>query len=100
MDNKLPFKQNSFDAVVIIGALQYVMNINQCLSEINRVLKKEGIFILAQTNAFGINEIITPRRFFQFLMRTIFNEQFMYSYSTTLKSILTENKKLKKKNLT
>ena len=30
-------------------------------------------------------------------MRTIFNEQFMYSYSTTLKSILTENKKLKKK---
>ena len=54
MDKKLKFKNEQFDAVIIIGALQYVMNINGCIKEIKRVLKKDGKLILAQSNSFAI----------------------------------------------
>lgn len=42
MDKRLRFKNEKFDAVIIIGALQYVMDINGCMKEIKRVLKKEN----------------------------------------------------------
>ncbi len=96
MDNKLKFKNKQFDAVVIIGALQYVMNLNGLMKEIKRVLKKDGIFILAQSNSFAIREIINPRKFLRFLARVIYKEHFMYSYSYTIKSIFTEISNLKK----
>ena len=96
MDRKLKFKDSQFDAVIVIGAIQYVMNIDLCIKEIKRVLKNDGIFILAQTNSFAIMDIIAPRKFIKFLTRVLFNENFMYSYSTTLKSIILENTKLKK----
>lgn len=96
MDKGLKFKSKQYDAVVIIGALQYVMNLNGCMKEIKRVLKKEGILILAQSNSFAIMDIVDPRKFIRFLVRVFFKEEFMYSYSTTLKSIILENKGLKK----
>ena len=96
MDGKLKFKSNKFDAVIIIGALQYVMNINGCMKEVKRVLKKDGKIILAQSNSFAIMDIIDPRKFIRFLIRVFFKEEFMYSYSTTLKSIILENLRLKK----
>ena len=96
MDKKLKFKSNKFDAVIIIGALQYVMNINGCLKEVKRVLKKDGKIILAQSNSFAIMDIIDLRKFIRFLIRVFFKEEFMYSYSTTLKSIILENLRLKK----
>ena len=96
MDDKLKFNSKQFDAVVIIGALQYVMNLNGLMKEIKRVLKKDGIFILAQSNSFAIREIIAPRKFLRFLARVIYKENFMYSYSYTIKSTLTEISNLKK----
>lgn len=96
MDRKLKFLDKQFDAVIIIGAIQYIMNIDLCIKEIRRVLKNDGILILAQTNSFAIMDIISPRKFIRFLTRVFFKENFMYSYSTTLKSIILENTKLKK----
>ncbi len=96
MDRKLKFSDKQFDAVIIIGAIQYIMNIDLCIKEIRRVLKNDGILILAQTNSFAIMDIISPRKFIRFLTRVFFKENFMYSYSTTLKSIILENTKLKK----
>jgi ubiquinone/menaquinone biosynthesis C-methylase UbiE len=96
IDRKLKFKSKQFDAVIIIGALQYIMNLNGCFKEIKRVLKKEGKLIIAQSNSFAIMDIITPRQFLRFLIRIFFKEEFMYSYSTTLKSFILENIRLKK----
>lgn len=96
MDKKLKFKNEQFDAVIIIGALQYVMNMKGCMREIKRVLKKRGKLILAQSNSFAIMDIIAPLKFIRFLIRVIFKEEFMYSYSTTLKSTIIENIGLKK----
>ena len=61
MDKKLKFTDQQFDAVIVIGAIQYVMNIDLCIKEIRRVLKNDGIFILAQTNSFTIMDIILQK---------------------------------------
>jgi ubiquinone/menaquinone biosynthesis C-methylase UbiE len=96
MDKKLKLKSKQFDAVIIIGALQYVMNLKGCMNEIRRVLKKGGKLIIAQSNSFSIELIIFPRYFVKFLMTLLFKENFTYSYSTTLKSTIIENTGLKK----
>ena len=55
MDKKLKIKYNSIDVIIIVGALQYVININFCMNECKRVLKDNGHLIIAQTNTFQIN---------------------------------------------
>ena len=41
----LPFKNNSFDLIIMSFSLRNVSNIKKTLSEINRVLKKKGQFL-------------------------------------------------------
>ena len=45
---KLPFMDNSFDVVISRQCLHYVENLDNAISEIVRVLKSEGIFVLSQ----------------------------------------------------
>lgn len=48
---KLPFKDSSFDVVLIIATLMYVLDDqkqNKVLSEISRVLKRDGIVLLIE----------------------------------------------------
>ncbi|MBT4804685.1 class I SAM-dependent methyltransferase [Candidatus Woesearchaeota archaeon] len=47
MDRKLKYKNNYFDLVISGLALHYVKNVNQLFSEVNRVLKKGGMFIIS-----------------------------------------------------
>ena len=42
--NKLPFKDNYFDACIALDVIEHVPNIDFFLEEINRVLKKKGQF--------------------------------------------------------
>ncbi len=92
MEKKFKIKSNSMDAIVIVGALQYVMDLKKCFKECSRVLKKNGHLIIAQTNTFSINEMITLRKFIVGMSRIILKEEFQYSHSTTIKSILLETK--------
>lgn len=92
MEKKFKIKSNSIDVIIVVGALQYIMDLNKCFSECRRVLKKDGKLIIAQTNTFSINEMKKPRKFIVNMARILLNEQFQYSHSTTLKSILLETK--------
>ena len=43
----IPFQNELFDIVFISGSLHHTLNLSKTISEINRVLKKNGILILA-----------------------------------------------------
>lgn len=45
---ELPFEDDSFDIVISRQCLHYVEDVEKALEEVNRVLKKDGIFVLAQ----------------------------------------------------
>lgn len=88
------FSDESFDVVIVVGALQYLSNIKTCFQEVHRVLKDHGFFIVCQTNMYGLKNMISPR---QFLLRSLYaflqeeHEIFPHSF----KSMLT-NTKLKR----
>ncbi len=92
MEKKFNIKTNSIDVIVIVGALQYVMDTQKCFKECNRVLKNDGNLIIAQTNTFSINDNITMNKFIVGMSRFFLKEQYQYSHSLTIKSILTETK--------
>ncbi len=54
LDERLPYEDESFDVVIAVGVLQYVYDINFCLTEARRVLKKGGRILLAQRNCSGM----------------------------------------------
>ena len=86
MDEKLPFSSNSIDLIIIVGAFQYIIDPNFCLKECNSVLKKNGHFIIAQTNTFEINQMIQPRKFLINFTKFLIGEQHQYSHSDSVKS--------------
>lgn len=55
VEEKLPFKDKSFDSVTAIFVLNYVKNYEQLLQEIKRVLKPKGYFVMV-LSASRINE--------------------------------------------
>lgn len=46
----LPFKDNSFDFIFSSNVLEHIPNKKKCLSELNRVLKKDGMMIHVMPN--------------------------------------------------
>ena len=52
-------KSNSYDIVFSAWALQYVSNLIKCFKEVNRILRKEGMFVFS----FGhrLHEIMDPK---------------------------------------
>src|SRR5258708_25114 len=46
--HNIPFEDKSFDGVIVQGVLEYVVDPSQCVEEIHRVLKEDGI-IYAET---------------------------------------------------
>lgn len=50
LNSKLEYKTNSFDIVVASLSLDYVKNLNQLFSEVQRVLKPKGIFCFSVPN--------------------------------------------------
>ena len=48
--HNLPFGENSFDIVTAIETLEHLENPKDCLKNINRILKKDGQFIMTTPN--------------------------------------------------
>ncbi|PIZ52509.1 hypothetical protein COY27_00155 [Candidatus Woesearchaeota archaeon CG_4_10_14_0_2_um_filter_33_13] len=55
LEKKLPFKEEEFDSVTAIFVLNYIKNYTPLLLEINRVLVKNGVFVMV-LGSYGVNE--------------------------------------------
>lgn len=49
-NNKLPFKDNSFDTVLLLEAIYYIKNQTKVLREINRILRRKESLLLSFPN--------------------------------------------------
>ena len=61
---ELTFENNHFDAVFMMEVLEHVKTPHMAVNEIERVLKKDGTFIMSTPFVFGIHE--EPYDFFRF----------------------------------
>ena len=50
LNKKIPLKDKSFSQITCIDSLEHVKNISQVFSEVYRILKEEGIFIVSVPN--------------------------------------------------
>ena len=48
--DKIPFEDKSFDAVIIFEAIYYFKDLSLVFEEVNRVLRKDGILMIATAN--------------------------------------------------
>jgi len=64
---RLPFKDNSFDAIVSVSVLEHTSNPQQYMGELLRVLKPEGKFYLAFPNRLWPKETHTGLWFLTYL---------------------------------
>ncbi len=58
-NNLSRFKNNEFDIVLSVFAMQYISNLDKCLNEVSRTLKKGGKFIFSLDHPFY--SIISPK---------------------------------------
>lgn len=58
-ENLSQFKDNEFDIVLSVFAMQYINNLDKCFSEVSRILKKDGRFIFSLDHPFY--SIISPK---------------------------------------
>ena len=55
----IPYEDNYFDVVIANSMLYHVPDVDKAISEVNRVLKSDGIFYAGTTSCHGIMETIT-----------------------------------------
>ena len=51
-NSRLPFEDKNFDVIIAIGVMEEVLYMNNVLSELNRVLKDDGIILLSGYNLY------------------------------------------------
>ncbi|MFA5160157.1 MAG: methyltransferase domain-containing protein [Candidatus Omnitrophota bacterium] len=55
----MPFEPRSFDAITCLGSLEHFLNIAQALTEIKRVLRPNGIFLVMVPNIMWYQDILS-----------------------------------------
>ena len=89
IESKYDFDDKYFDAVIVVGALQYLYDPNKCFEEVFRVLKPGGSFIIAQRNIYSLSNLTSVRYFFRSAIQFFCREKF--ELFPSFKSILTES---------
>ncbi len=56
---KLPFKNNSFDAISCLGSLEHFLDIPKAIEEMKRVATKDGLFFILVPNLFWYKDLIS-----------------------------------------
>ena len=63
---KIKQKSNSVDIVISFFSLEHIYNLNTCIKEVSRILKKKGMLIFAIPNqglfAWGFSRYLISRR--------------------------------------
>jgi len=90
IESKFDFDDNYFDAVIVVGALQYLFNPDDCFKEVYRVLKPGGYFIVAQRNIYSLSNFTSTRYFLRSFIQLLFREEF--ELFPSFKSIFTESR--------
>ena len=76
IESNYEFDDNYFDAVIVVGALQYLHSPNDCFKEVYRVLKTNGHFIVAQKNIFSFSQLSSFRYYIRSLIIFICREEY------------------------
>ena len=76
IESKYDFDDKYFDAVIVVGALQYLYDPNKCFEEVFRVLKPGGSFIIAQRNIYSLSNWTTLRYFCRSIIQFLCREKF------------------------
>ena len=92
LEQKYEFDDNFFDVVIICGAIHYAGNLTNVFSEVRRVLKKKGKFIIGQGNMYTLNDLIEFRKFLKTFVWYLTKETFQHSYSLSFRDMLLETK--------
>lgn len=58
VEEELPYQNNEFDTVYLGELIEHVSNPGKVLSEINRILKKDGVLIIDTPNAYNFKKLI------------------------------------------
>jgi len=90
LEEKFPYEDETFNAAVVIGAMQYLHATDVFLSEVNRVLKPGGVFVVAQRNIYSLSNMTTPRGFLRTATHALLREP--YELQLSLRSILLESR--------
>ena len=88
IEEPLKYKKTSFDIVIVAGVLQYALKPDFVFKEIFRVMKKDAIFICAQTNFYKLHYFFNFRSLLIRLFYIFSNEEL--EISNSLRSLLLE----------
>tara|TARA_Y100000310_G_scaffold177911_2_gene177893 strand:- start:4187 stop:4783 length:597 start_codon:yes stop_codon:yes gene_type:complete len=86
--NKLPFRANSFDKVISVNLLYYLKNPFDIVSQLHRLLKKNGKLILVLPFFYPIHDAPEDRyRFTEYGIRTLLQGKFKIERISTIGGI-------------
>ena len=98
---KLKYKSNSIDFVISFFSLEHIYNLNECIDEIRRVLKRNGKLLFAIPNegsfAWGFARFLISRRWVLKNTKINYDKIICWEHPNfATKIITTLNKKLEK----